>query len=193
MKQIVYLTLLCIFCTTVYAQTESSSQIDSSSQMQSVQVNQDDEKTGFFSLNIGGEVTPSEKFAYHTTVVGLNFGGLITQQHTFNAGLKFTTARIESSFLTFNYAYSFIKGRQWIPGVDISLLIGLRQTYDTIKNENVYLPSIGGELGPYLKTFISRSHALILRAGVTHDTNTEGDFDFQDLRMYLNLGVQWYF
>ena len=191
--KLVYLTSLCIFCTTVYAQTESSSQVDTSPQMQSVQVNQNNDEKAFFSIDLGGEVTPAYNLRYNSTVIGLKVGGLISQQQTFNAGLKITTARFASSFLSFNYAYSFVKGRQWIPGVDISLLVGLNE--EKKSSDYSYYPTIGLELGPYLKTFISNSFALLLRSGVTHsiNTNAAGDFDFRELRLYLNLGVQWYF
>ena len=201
MKQIYLLALLFIFSISAYAQEEASPQKEAPSQY--------DEKTGFVTVNLGGEITPVDGLKYYSTIIGLKAGGLIAQRQSFNAGLKLFTSQIADSFLYFNYAYSFTGGRQWIPGMDISLLIGLNTVKEKteerssrlFKEEKDYLyeysyyPTIGLELGPYLKTFISNSFALLLRTGVTHSINTNDveDFDIRELRVYLNLGVQWYF
>lgn len=152
------------------------------------------EKTGFFHFSLGGEVSPQDDFEYHTTIITIKFGGIISQQNSFNAGIKFTTHKIEHSFLVFQYSYDFIDGTKWVPGVDATLLLGFKR-YDTDEDtyEYKYKLSAGFELGPYLKTFISRSHALLLRAGATLDTSTEGSLDLTESRIYLNLGFQWYF
>ena len=51
----------------------------------------------------------------------------------------------------------------------------------------------GFELGPNLKTFISKSYALILRAGITYDVSTNEVFDLVETRAYLSLGIRKYF
>ena len=178
-----YAILLSLFFVASYAQAESMMP-----QMEPTKANTEQEDTGFFSFGLGGEVIPADRLAYYTTVLALSYGGVISEQSSFNAGVKITPEKLESSFLALRYAYSFIKGRKWIPGIDVSLLLGF--SYD---NLNQYRLSGGFELGPYLKTFISTSHALLLRAGVTYDTSTANDFDLTDSRAYLNLAVQWYF
>lgn len=187
-------TLLSILFIGFYAQAESMPQTKSATQVESVQAEVDPEKTGFFSFNLGGEVIPANSFEYYTSVVGLAFGGKISQHSSFRAGIKATIARIEQSFLTFQYGYSFIEGSQWVPGADVALLIGFKKDPEKEKERifKVSTLSVGAELGPYLKAHISRSHALLLRVGVTYDTSTDDEFDLTNLRIYLNLGLQWY-
>lgn len=191
MKQTFLLALLFIFSMSAYTQEETPSQNEESP-------SQNNEKTGFISVDLGGEVTPAYNLEYYSTVVGVKIGGIIAEQHSFNAGLKLLTTQIAGSFLSFNYAYSFIKGRKWIPGIDISLLAGLNRVETNNKDgyyDSSYYPTIGLELGPYLKTFVSNSFALLLKGGVTHSINTNdaNDFDIRELKVYLNLGVQRYF
>lgn len=168
----------------LYAQAESTSNTESISETESAQEKMEKEKTGFFSFSLGGEVIPTNEFEHHTTVIGIKFGSQISQKSSFETGLKVTTTKVEQSFLTFQYGYSFINNSRWMPGLDAALLLGLKE------EEDVYKLSGGFELGPYLKTFISKSHALILRGGITHDINISDTLS--QLRIYLNLGVQWY-
>ena len=162
-------------------------------QAELVQVEADPEKTGFFSFSLGGEVLPAQDFLYKTPTIGIKFGGKISQQSSFEAGLKIKILDIEHSFLAFQYGYSFIEGSQWIPGIDVALLVGFKRDFNKKEEENTYTLAGGVELGPYLKTFISKSHALLLRTGVTYDTSTDDDFDLTNSRVYLNLGLQYYF
>ncbi len=186
-----------IFSTTLYAQAEEPKP-QSESQPQTERTLQNEpmpekENTGFFYINLGGEVIPADNFEYHTSVVGIHFGGLISQQNAFRAGLKITTAKVEHSFLSFQYEYSFTDSSQWILGIDAALLVGFKSEYNKEKEEDIYTIGGGFELGPYLRAFISKSHALLLRAGVTYDTSTDDEFDLNNSRAYLNLGIQWYF
>ena len=164
-------------------------------QAELVQVEADPEETGFFSYTLGGEVLPAQDFLYQTPTASITFGGKISQQSSFEAGLKIKIMEIQHSSLAFRYGYSFIKGSQWIPGIDVVLLVGFKRSFYKKKEEteNEYTLAGGAELGPYLKTFISKSHALLLRVGVTYDTSTDDDFDLTNSRVYLNLGLQYYF
>ena len=179
-----YAILLSLFFVVSYAQADAMPQVEPTL------TNTEQEDTGFFSLGLGGEVTPKQYFAYYTTVVSLRYGGVISEQSSFNAGVKITPEKMHSSLLALQYAYSFIKGRKWIPGIDVSLLVGFTAQWGYT---TTYTLSGGFELGPYLKTFISKSHALLLRTGITYDTSTASDFDLTDSRVYLNLVIQWYF
>ena len=189
--------LLSLFFITPYIKAEMMPQMEPS------QVTT--EKTGFFSFGIGGEVIPADSFIYYASVLNVRYGGILSKQSSFTAGLKITTHNITNSFLAFQYAYNFIESHKWVPGIDVSLLLGFhgREEYSNLETHsgfshyvfnNDYYPSVGLELGPYLKTFISKKHALLLRTGVTIDTTTWNDgFDGTDFRAYLNLAIQWYF
>ena len=206
-----HVILLSLFFITPYAQAEvMPQQAEVMPQTESTQAyTQQEENTGFFSFGLGGEVIPADYFSYYTTVVNFRYGGIISERSSFTAGLKLTTHNITNSFLAFQYAYSFTEGHKWVPGIDISLLIGFQREADNrviplsdnlgpgyiLYKKPAYHLSGGLELGPYLKTFISKSHALLLRTGVAIDTTTlvEDGFDGTDFRAYLNLAIQWYF
>ena len=169
-------------------------------QAESMQIKTDQENTAFFSISTGGEVVPANDFKYRFTTVDIKFGREVSQHSSFAAGLTVPTSEIQHSFLVFQYAYSFIKDSQWIPGIDISLLIGFQNEGDGPPRfelfggaRDAYFLAGGFELGPYLKTFISKTYALFLRAGVSYDQNVVDDFDLTDSRIYLNLGIQRYF
>ena len=186
MQKIAILSILFIG---LYAQAESIPQAEPTAQTASAQVETDqEEKAGFFAFNLGGEVVPANSLEYYTSVIGLTFGSKISQNSSFRAGIKATIAKIEQSFLTFQYGYSFIESSKWVPGADVALLIGFKKDYE----KEVSILSAGFELGPYLKAHISRSQALLLRVGVTYDTSTDKEFDLTNSRIYLNLGLQWY-
>ena len=193
MKKIVILPILFIG---FYAQAESIPQAEPTIQTESVQTESDQEKTGFFSFSLGGEVTPNNFINYHSTTVDIKFGGKISQHSSFGAGVKITTG--PDYLFAFQYVYNFIKSNQWIPGVDFSLLVGpsiLDFTYDH-EDDSSGFPLTGGfEFGPHLKTFISKSHALLLRTGVTIlvSKNNRDDDIYASTRIYLNLGFQWHF
>ena len=177
-----------IFFTGFYAQAESVVQTES------VQVKDEQEKTGFFSFNLGGAVI-SENFNYHSTTVDIKFGGKISQHSSFGVGVKITSL---DYLFTFQYIYNFTKSEQSIPGVDFSLLVGPNTSvFNYDKDDNhIGFPLTGGfEFGPHLKTFISKSHALLLRTGVTIlvSKNNRDDDIYASTRIYLNLGFQWHF
>ena len=178
------------FFITSYAHAESMPQMESTPQTkptsQIESVNTDQKKTGFFSISIGGEAIPLDNFAFDAIVSSITFGGTLSKQSSFEAGIKL----VDNGGLLFRYGYSFMEGQQWIPGVDITLLVSAG-----------YAPSLeepwtvrgGFELGPYLKTSISHSHTLFVRTGVAHYAAVGEDFDIEEFRMYLNLGIKWYF
>ena len=76
--------------------------------------------------------------------------------------------------------------------MDFTLLIGSKSRGGSEGRE--YNLAGGFELGPYLKASISKTYALLLRAGVSYDAVIDDDyFDPAKLKPYLTLGLQWYF
>ncbi len=145
--------------------------------------------TGFFSLSVGHESQPVYYFKYYSTSLSFRYGGYFSEQHGFEAGIK--TSIREYLMITLKYNYDFTRDSKWVPGLDMALLVGMSGDYHKLGRNLV----AGGEIGPYIKTFISRSHALFLRTGVTYDTSglNEGGLHLPDFRLYLNLGIQWHF
>ena len=172
-----------VFFIASYAHAESMLQMEP--------MNTEQENTGFFSISLGGETIPLDDFLYDATVVNITFGGNISKQSFFEAGIKL----INNGGLVFRYGYSFMEGRQWIPGVDVSLLANINYSWDNY-NKGKLKVGTGLELGPHLKTFISKSFALLIRTGVAHYVVFGKDFknfDIAKFRLYLNLGIQWHF
>lgn len=191
--KLISLIFLLIFSITSYAQEESVSQTESQLQTEPtphsepMQKKAEKEKTGFFSVSIGGEVLPVDNFVIDAIVSSITYGGTLSKHSSFEAGVKL----VDNGGLLFRYGYSFTKGRQWVPGVDVTLLISA--AYGGSYNIDSWRLKGGFELGPYLKTFISRSHSLFVRTGVAHYATMGDDFDIAKFRMYLNLGVKWHF
>lgn len=177
--------LLSILFIGLYAQAESMPQAESIPQTESM-LKVESEKTGFFSISLGGEVIPLDNFTVDAIVTNITFGGKISEQSFFEVGVKL----VDNGGLLFRYGYSFMKGRHWIPGVDITLLasIGYNGAF-----EKPWRLSGGLELGPYLKTFISNSYALFVRLGMAHYAVIGENIDIEKFRTYLNLGIQWHF
>ena len=191
--KLISLMFLLIFFTTSYAQAEESMpqtasqpQAESSSQNEPMQGKAEQKKTGFFSISIGGEAIPLDNFIFDAIVSSITFGGTLSKQSSFEAGVKL----VDNGGLLFRYGYSFMEGQKWIPGVDITLLASA--SYNDYK-QDAWKVSGGFELGPYLKTFISHSHSLFVRTGVAHYATIGEKFDIEEFRMYLNLGIQWHF
>ena len=189
--KLISLMFLLIFSITSYAQEESVSQTESQWQTEStpysgpMQKKAKKEKTGFFSVSIGGEVIPVDNFVIDAIVSSITYGGILSKQSSFEAGIKL----VDNGGLLFRYGYSFTKDRQWVPGMDVTLLISAAYGGS---NDSWKLKG-GFELGPYLKTFISRSHSLFVRTGIAHYATIGDDFDIAKFRIYLNLGVKWHF
>ena len=180
---------LLIFFITSYAQAESTLQTESMPQMEPM--NTEQENTGFFSISLGGEVIPLDNFKYDATVTNITFGGTISKQSFFEAGVKL----VNNGGLLFRYGYGFTEGRQWVPGVDITLLAHAGYSWNKLQDGNLTVGT-GFELGPHLKTFISKSFALLIRTGVANYVVFGKDFknfDLEKFRVYLNLGLQWHF
>jgi len=176
--------ILFLFFTGFYTKAESAV-------LQTEPVKVGNEKTGFISVNMGGEVIPGEDFKYYSSVWSMEYGGKISQKSSFAAGFKIVQ---DGAFLKFQYEYGFIENSRWIPGVDTALLIGFQRKGPEQDNFFVSrkLLSGGFELGPYLKVFISQSYAIVLRAGVTYDANTDETPDLANSRAYLHLGIRLY-
>ena len=203
MKKIIILLILFIG---FYAQAESISQAEPTAQAESAQVETDrEEKISFFSFSLGVEVIQKNDLT-HAKTLDMKFGGNISQHSSFGAGVKITSDN--HLLLGFQYAYSFTKDKKWIPGMDFSLLIGYQisttpreRKYLTTGYKHPYTSNKNNfvnnfELGPYLKIFISKSHALLLRTGISGYNSTDSFFhsDFiKKSKIYLNLGLQWYF
>lgn len=182
------------FFITVYAQAESTPQVESTSQTESTSqaesmpvVPYNQEKTGFYSVSIGGEAIPLDNLTNAGFFATITFGATLSKRSSFEGGIKLVET---NGGLLFRYGYSFKEGRHWVPGVDVTLLVSAHQL--SYPSEKMAI-SGGFELGPYLKTFISHSHSLFIRTGVTHYAVVGEYFDIAKFRMYLNLGVKFHF
>ena len=145
--------------------------------------------TGFFSLSLGHIALPLRYFEYYDITLNFRYGGYVSEQSSFEAGVKFGIK--ESILVMLKYNYDFLSGKRWIPGLDIALLLGRFGIYES---RSRYLDA-GLEVGPYVRVFISKSHALFLRTGVVVDTSRlHTHINIADeLKLYLNLGIQWHF
>lgn len=177
------LIFLLTFFITAYAQAESTPQVESTPQTELMPIQYNQEKTGFFSISIGGEAIPLDNLAFDAVVSSITFGGTLSKRSSFEAGVKF----VDNGGLLFRYGYSFKEGRHWVPGVDATLLVSASYALEK------WAINGGVELGLYLKTFISHSHSLFVRTGVAHYAAINKDFDIAKFRIYLNLGVRWHF
>jgi len=162
---------------------------------------------GFFSFGLGGSAMPLRGGVYYGSSVELRYGAYISNQSFFEAGVDINTET--SGNLHFKYGYDFIKGSKWVPGIDLSLLLGYNVSRD-YRNYNDLLEiskeywvnnwyvnshsyiSLGFAIGPYIKTYISDSKVLVLRTGIKH-TDGWSRFNIRDIRVYMNLAMQWYF
>ena len=77
--------------------------------------------TGFFHLGSGIQFDPLNEFAWHDFVVDLQFGGYIGKNGFFSAGVR---GGGHTPSLNLKYGFDFVKGYRWIPGWDVSLLVG---------------------------------------------------------------------
>ena len=147
--------------------------------------------TGFFSLSVSLDAFPLHYFKYHGTSFGLRYGSHFSAQSSFEAGIQGGAGNI---LLMFKYNYDFIRGTKWVPGLDISLLVGNYSGFSLNADRTLWLDA-GLEIGPYIRTFISRSHALLFRTGVACDTHRLQDSInlADDLSLYLSLSIQWHF
>ena len=149
--------------------------------------------TGFFSLSVGIETQPMYYFTHYSTSLSFRYGGYFSAQHGFEAGVKMSTQ--EYIMIMLKYNYDFIRDNKWVPGLDIALLVGTSYSGNKLSQLGKDSLDAGLEIGPYIKTFISRSHALCLRTGVAYDTSGrhQGGLYLLDFRLYLDLGIQWHF
>ena len=151
--------------------------------------------TGFFSLSFQPEALPLKYLEYYDTSVNFAYGGYFNEQNGFTAGVRANMR--DGLFIMLKYNYDFITGSKWIPGMDISLLVGSYNHARYKKYNREAKPKswidAGLEIGPYIKTFISRSHALVLRTGLAYDTSQLMVPNLSDIRLYLSLGIQWHF
>ena len=151
--------------------------------------------TGFFSFSLGHEALPLRYFQYDSTTINFRYGGYFSEQHGFEAGIKWSMG--DNLLIMLKYNYDFTQDQKWVPGLDISVLVGGFGFYKgyEYEYENTKWLNVGLEIGPYIKTFISRSHALFLRTGLAYDTSRLHDNPYiaDELRFYINLGIQWHF
>lgn len=181
MKKII-ITLLFIFIGT-YAQADS---YEKSS------------KRGYLYIGVGSEFLPMNDFRYVGTPFDIKYGGYVSSQSFVEIGFstrKSTTAgEFDVMFgPNIKYGYDFIKDTQWVPGLDVSVLIGPRWQTKASSEEGELFLTIGFELGLYVRTFISRSHAIMLRSGISKGEEAFSDFDSKHLKTYLHVVVQWFF
>ena len=213
--------IMVVFFMSFYAQAESSSATEVKQQSNSP--NWQNRKTGFFSGGIRSEFTPSDEFLYYDSSVNLRYGHYISKHSFFEAGID-SNYLSKPIFFHLKYGYDLIAMGRTIPGIDISLLVGVekrknlgypsypykykniseeeyvrrvedyeKKSEEIREEESKVSLAVGFAVGMYVKTFVSRSAALVLRVGATHDTSSGlEDFDLLDTRMYMGLSVKWY-
>ncbi len=176
--------LILIFAfTSLYAQAEYNHKTDN---------------RGYFYLNIGVEYVPMDNLKYTGVPLDFKYGGHVTQQSFVEAGVIFrgniSNRDSDSPFVgpSVGYKYEFYNNTQWIPGLDFTLMIGPNLSSVTKESEEItsYSVIVGFELGVYMKTFVSRSHAITLRMGATHFGKFWNNID--QLKVSTSVGIQWF-
>ncbi len=153
---------------------------------------------GFVTISYGLEFDPFNDLEYKNMLVDLQYGRHFGRKSFFSAGVR----GHHEVALVFRYGMDFTRNWSWVPGLDASVLIG--RTWSSPKpvdsgqgNNNVKSqPSLGFgfEFGFYLKTFITKVHAIFLRTGVVHENNQSlSNFDFKDSSAYIHLMLRWHF
>ena len=154
---------------------------------------------GYFYLNIGIEYLPMDNFKYTGTPFDFKYGGHVTQQSFIEAGITVrgpvNNRDSDSPFIgpSVRYRYEFYNNSQWIPGLDVALMIGTKSSSVTTAKEidSSTFITIGSELGIYVRTFVSKSHSIMLRLGTTYFGKFWNNID--QLKLSTSVGIQWFF
>ena len=141
-----------------------------------VSAEQQEKRTGFFAVDLMGEVTLIEEFQYFGSSLDLKFGGQLAPQHTLEFGIRLPHRgkggvpgiRVRGGVnyngaVLLKYNYDFTENGQWIPGVSISALLG-----DSPRAKFSHRLKGGISFGGFVKKSISENMAVLLRVGISH-------------------------
>ena len=184
-----------------------------------------EKRTGFFTLDFVNEFIPAKTFQYYSSSLDLKFGGeLMPPQHTGAIGVRLGLRDVN---ILLKYNYDFIEEGTWIPGASASLLFGIspRQYHDlaytplkpnqsteeatenskkeptkkiiTTEEDSGRYITFGVNLEAYVKRFVSKNVAVVLRTGISHPLISVKGLDksrkFSDMiNLYIGVGVRWY-
>ena len=148
------------------------------------------EKTAFFSLHLINEFAPFDYLRYKRFGLSLGFGGDLFHQSAFELNIRLINP---SAFFSAKYEQDFTRNYRWIPGFDASLLLGAKGNQGPRRSWDKYL-AVGLEGGLYVKTFITKSYALLARTGLNYEAsvNTSSLLD-QEPNIYVSIGLKKYF
>lgn len=164
-----------------------------------------EKRMGFFAVDFINEFTPPDAFAYYASSFDIKFGGQLIPQNTMALGIR---VPFKSGVVILKYNYDFIRSGNWIPGISVSALFGISpQTQFPLneemseaglkkfKKENQRFLTVGMNLGVFVKKFISRNIAVLVRTGISHELISVKDpkgVDDLTVNMYIGVGVRWH-
>ena len=146
----------------------------------------------FFSIYLINEFMPLKNFEYEHFGPSLGYGGSLFHKSSFELNAKILFPSPGPVF-SVKYEQDFTRSYRWIPGFDTSLLFGIGEP---TRGGNRYFPalSVGLEGGVFVKTFITKCHALLARTGL-NTALPVNNFNFYDLdpKFYISIGLKKYF
>ena len=109
------------------------------------------EKNTFAALSFGSSFSPANKYNYSGTAGALTYGHRVTPQSFGVVGISLSDA-IDGGLL-FGYEQEFVSDGNWLPGANVSLLVGVAgKSNKSIWDDN-YSPTLGlgADIGLFLK------------------------------------------
>ena len=174
-----------------------------------VSAEEGEKRTGFFAVDFINEFTPSDSFSYYDSSFDIQFGGELIPQNTMALGIRVPFEKSGAVLLKYNY--DFIRSGNWIPGVSVSALFGITpRNYGTfhpidkelseaelkeLEKKNRRFLTFGMNLGVFVKKFISKNIAVLIRTGISHELISVKDpkgVDDLTVNMYIGVGVRWH-
>ena len=148
------------------------------------------EKTAFFSLHLINEFAPLDYLRYERFALSLGFGGEVLRQSAFELSIRFT----RGAFFTTKYEQDFTRKYRWIPGFDASFLLGAKYNNKGPRESWGKYLTLGLEGGLYVKTFITKSYAILTRTGLNYEVpvNTSNLLDLEPT-IYVSIGLKKHF
>lgn len=144
---------------------------------------------GFFSLQLTNEFAPLRHFEYDQFGLSLGYGGSLFYNSAFELNAKFGSI---GPFFAARYEQDITRHYKWIPGIDASLSFGVTKL-DNPRDWSKFL-SIGLEGGLFVKTFITKSYALLARTGINYriPVNTSNILGLEP-NFYIGIGFKKHF
>ena len=172
-----------------------------------VSAEEGEKRTGFFAVDFINEFTPADAFAYYDSSFDIQFGGELIPQNTMALGIRVPFEKSGAVLLKYNY--DFIRSGNWIPGVSVSALFGITRRkggpiyishsseaeLKKLEERNRRFLTVGMNLGVFVKKFISRNIAVLIRTGISHELISVKDpkgIDDLTVNMYIGVGVRWH-